>query len=107
MSIGAKTMSGFGYRGHVFWDTELFMLPLFTFTQPAIARNLLLYRYRRLEAAREKARANGFEGAQFPWESAGTGEEVTPTWVPHFSDRTRLVRIWTGDIEIHMTADIA
>lgn len=107
VSIGAKSLSGFGYRGHVFWDTELFMLPLFTFTQPAIARHLLLYRYRRLEAARAKARANGFEGAQFPWESAATGEEVTPTWVPHFADRTRLVRIWTGDIEIHITADIA
>lgn len=107
VSIGAKSLSGFGYRGHVFWDTELFMLPLFTFTQPEIARHLLLYRYRRLGAARAKARANGFEGAQFPWESAETGEEVTPTWVPHFADRTRLVRIWTGDIEIHITADIA
>ncbi|MDQ4076049.1 MAG: beta-phosphoglucomutase [Chloroflexota bacterium] len=106
-SIGAKTLSGFGYRGHVFWDTELFMLPLFTFTQPQVARNLLLYRYRRLDAAREKARANGYEGAQFPWESAGTGEEVTPTWIPHWEDRTRLIRVWTGDIEIHITADIA
>ncbi len=106
-SIGAKTLSGFGYRGHVFWDTELFMLPLFTFTQPEIARNLLMYRYRRLDAAREKARANGFQGAQFPWESADTGEEVTPTWLPSWEDRTQLVRIWTGDIEIHITADIA
>ncbi len=46
-------------------------------------------------------------GAQFPWESAGTGEEVTPTWVPHYADRTKLIRIWTGDIEIHISADIA
>lgn len=107
VSIGAKTMSGFGYRGHVFWDTELFMLPLFTFTQPDIARNLLLYRYRRLNPARAKARANDFEGAQFPWESAEVGDEVTPTWVSHWADRTRLVRVWTGDIEIHITADIA
>ncbi|MGH2543626.1 MAG: HAD-IA family hydrolase, partial [Ardenticatenaceae bacterium] len=106
-SIGAKTLSGFGYRGHVFWDTELFMLPLLTFTQPDIACNLLMYRYRRLDAAREKARANGYDGAQFPWESAGAGREVTPTWVPHFADPTRLVRIWTGDSEIHITADIA
>jgi beta-phosphoglucomutase len=106
-SIGAKTLSGYGYRGHVFWDTELFMVPFFTFTQPDIARNLLLYRYRRLEAARLKARANDFEGAQFPWESAATGEEVTPVWVPSWEDHTSLVRIWTGDIEIHITADIA
>lgn len=107
VNIGAKTLSGFGYRGHSFWDTEVFILPLFTFTRPEIARNLLNYRFQRLERARAKARANGFEGAQFPWESADTGDEVTPTWVPHFSDRTRLVRIWTGDIEIHISADIA
>ena len=107
VNIGAKTLSGFGYRGHAFWDTEIFMLPLFTYTAPHIARNLLNYRYRNLPAARAKAQANGFEGAQFPWESADTGEEVTPTWVPHFADRTKLVRIWTGDIEIHISADIA
>lgn len=107
VNIGAKTLSGFGYRGHTFWDTEIFMLPLFTFTAPHIARNLLNYRYRHLPAARRKAQANGYEGAQFPWESADTGEEVTPTWLPHFADRTKLVRIWTGDIEIHISADIA
>ena len=107
VNIGAKTLSGFGYRGHAFWDTEIFMLPLFTYTAPHIARNLLHYRYRLMPGARAKAKANGFEGAQFPWESADTGEEVTPTWVPHFGDRTRLVRIWTGDIEIHISADIA
>lgn len=107
VNIGAKTLSGFGYRGHSFWDTETFMLPMFIYTAPHIARSLLDYRYQRLPAAREKARLNGFEGAQFPWESADTGEEVTPTWVPHPSDRTKLIRIWTGDIEIHISADIA
>jgi kojibiose phosphorylase len=107
VNIGAKTLSGFGYRGHSFWDTEIFMLPVFTYTAPHIARNLLTYRYARLPAARAKAAANGFEGAQFAWESADTGEEVTPTWVPHFNDRAQLVRIWTGDIEIHISADIA
>ena len=45
VNIGAKTLSGFGYRGHSFWDTEIFMLPLFTYTAPHIARNLLHYRY--------------------------------------------------------------
>jgi beta-phosphoglucomutase len=106
-SIGAKTMSGYGYRGHVFWDTEIFILPLFSYTRPEIARNLLMYRYHNLVGARAKAGGNRFEGAQFPWESAATGKEVTPTWVPHFADPTQLVRIWTGDIEIHITADIA
>ena len=107
VNIGAKTLSGFGYRGHAFWDTEIFMLPLFIYTAPHIAKNLLNYRHRNLAGARRKAQANGFEGAQFPWESADTGDEVTPTWVPHFADRTKLVRIWTGDIEIHISADIA
>jgi len=107
VNIGAKTLSGFGYRGHAFWDTEIFMLPLFTYTAPHIAKNLLNYRYRNLPGARRKAQVNGFKGAQFPWESADTGDEVTPTWVPHFADRTKLVRIWTGDIEIHISADIA
>jgi kojibiose phosphorylase len=107
VNIGAKTLSGFGYRGHAFWDTDIFMLPLFTYTLPHIAKNLLNYRYHTLPAARAKAKAKGFAGAQFAWESADTGEEVTPTWVPHFADKTKLVRIWTGDIEIHISADIA
>ncbi|HEX9118668.1 MAG TPA: glycoside hydrolase family 65 protein [Anaerolineae bacterium] len=105
-SIGAKTLSGFGYRHHVFWDTEIFMLPPFIYTQPDLARHMLMYRYHNLPGARAKARGNGFEGAQFPWESAGDGREVTPAWVTHFADPTQLVRIWTGDIEIHITADI-
>jgi len=106
-SIGAKTLSGFGYRHHAFWDTEIFMLPLFTFTQPDIARNMLMYRYHNLPGARAKAAGNGYEGAQFAWESAGDGSEVTPTWVPNPDEPTGLLRIWTGDIEIHITADIA
>jgi kojibiose phosphorylase len=107
VSIGAKTLSGYGYRGHVFWDTEIFMLPYLIYTYPAVARNMLMYRYHCLPGARRKAAANGFSGAQFPWESAETGDEVTPRWVPDFRDPTRLVRIWTGDIQIHITADIA
>jgi len=106
-SIGAKTLSGFGYRHHVFWDTDIFMLPLFIYTQPELARNMLMYRWHNLPGAREKAAANGYEGAQFPWESAGDGREATPTWVPHPADRKQIIRIWTGDIEIHITADIA
>ena len=106
-SIGAKTLSGFGYRHHVFWDTEIFMLPLFAHAQPGLAANMLQYRFHNLPGARRKAAGNGYAGAQFPWESAADGVEVTPTWVPHFADPTRLIRIWTGDIEIHITADVA
>jgi len=107
VSIGAKTLSGFGYRGHVFWDNEIFVLPFFTYTQPGLARNMLMYRWFTLPEARQKAAANGFSGAQYAWESAETGEEVTPIWVPDFNDKTKLIRIWTGDIQIHISADIA
>lgn len=107
VSIGAKTLSGLGYRGHVFWDTEIFILPFFIYTQPHLARNMLMYRYHTLGGARQKAANNRYQGAQYAWESATTGEEVTPTWVPHPTDRTQLVRIWTGDIQIHISADVA
>ncbi len=105
VSIPAKTLSGFGYRGHVFWDTEIFIVPFFTHTQPEIARNLLMYRYHTLPGARRKAKENGYEGAQYAWESAATGDETTPRWVP--GPAGELIRIWTGDIQIHISADIA
>ena len=106
VSIPAKTLSGFGYRGHVFWDTDIFIVPFLAFTQPALARNLLLYRYHTLPGARRKAAAAGYEGAMFAWESAATGDEVTPRWVPG-PQGEGLVRIWCGDIELHITADVA
>ena len=106
VSIGAKTLSGLGYKGHVFWDTELFVLPLFILTQPSIARNLLTYRYKRLSGARQKARENGYAGALFPWESTDTGLETTPKWSD--PDPTgRRIRIWTGETEQHINSDIA
>lgn len=107
VSIGAKTLSGFGYHSHVFWDTEIFVLPFFSYTQPSLARNMLIYRWHTFPQARNKARAKGYRGALYPWESAETGEEVTPAWLPHFHDPKRLVRVWTGDIELHINADIA
>ena len=106
VSIGAKTLSGFGYKGHVFWDTELFVLPVFAFSQPKLARNLLMYRYHNLAGARHKAQANGYEGAMFPWESTDTGEETTPQWSDVQPDGSR-IRIWTGDHEQHVSTDIA
>jgi kojibiose phosphorylase len=105
VSIGAKTLSGLGYKGHVFWDTELFILPPLTLTQPRIARNLLMYRYKRLEGARHKAKANGYEGVMFPWESTDTGEETTPQWSDPQPDGSR-IRIWTGDSEQHISTDV-
>lgn len=106
VSVGAKTLSGLGYKGHVFWDTELFIVPPLTLTQPKLARNLLMYRYHRLAGARHKAQANGCEGAMFPWESTDTGEETTPQWSDPQPDGHR-IRIWTGDSEQHISTDIA
>ncbi|HEY9603900.1 MAG TPA: beta-phosphoglucomutase [Allocoleopsis sp.] len=107
VSIPAKTLSGFAYRGHVFWDTEIFILPFLIYTQPEIARNLLTYRYHTLEGARRKARESGYKGAMFAWESAGTGDEVTPRWVPPADNSEELVRIWCGDRELHINTDVA
>ena len=59
------------------------MLPFFTYVLPNIARNLLMYRYHLLPAARKKAASNGYEGAQYPWESTLNGEETTPNSIVH------------------------
>jgi len=107
VSIPAKTLSGFGYHGHIFWDTEIFILPLLIFTQPDIARNLLSYRYQTLDGARRKASHYGYLGAMFSWESADTGDEVTPRWSLPNDFYGEDVRIWCRDREIHINADIA
>jgi len=105
-SIAAKGLTGFGYRGHVFHDTEIFMLPYFTYVHPDIARNLLMYRYRLLPAARAKAKSNGYAGAQYPWESTLNGEETTPPAIVH-PETGELVPVLNGQIELHITASIA
>ncbi|NER35957.1 MAG: beta-phosphoglucomutase [Oscillatoria sp. SIO1A7] len=106
-SIPAKTLSGFGYRGHVFWDTELFILPGFLYTQPKIARNLLTYRYHTLSGSRRKARDNGYPGARLAWESADTGNEVTPRWLFLEESNGDPTRIWFGDRQLHISSDVA
>ncbi len=79
-SLSPMGLSGLGYNGHVFWDTELWMYPPLLVLQPDIARSLLEYRFERLGAAKQNAFAHGYEGAMFPWESAGDGSEDTPVW---------------------------
>jgi trehalose/maltose hydrolase-like predicted phosphorylase len=105
-SIAAKGLTGFGYRGHVFHDTEVFMLPYFTYVHPGIARNLLLYRYRLLPGARAKAKHFGYEGAQYPWESTLDGGEATPDAIVH-PESGELIPIRNGALELHITASIA
>lgn len=116
-----------GYFGHVFWD-ELFAFPFYSLRFPQIARGLLLYRHRRLDAAREAARRAGLRGAMYPWRSAASGAEETPAWqfIPPAGrwrrDHTRLQRhigaaiahnLWqhhlaTGDLELftHCTGEM-
>ncbi len=105
VSICARTLTGEGYRGHIFWDTEIFILPFFTYTNPQIAKNLLLYRYNRLDAARYNARLRGYKGAMFPWESADTGQEETPSW--YKDTQGNIKNVTTGEFEQHISADIA
>jgi len=105
-SMAAKGLTGFGYRGHVFHDTEIFMLPYFTYVHPDIARNLLMYRYRLLPGARAKAKQNGYEGAQYPWESTLDGGETTPDAIVH-PESGELIPVLNGRLELHITASIA
>ncbi|GHO85997.1 glycoside hydrolase family 65 protein [Dictyobacter formicarum] len=105
-SIAAKGLTGFGYRGHIFHDTEVFMLPFFTYELPHIARNLLLYRYHLLPAARKKAASNGYAGAQYPWESTLNGEETTPPSIVH-PETGEVIPVLNGFIELHITSSIA
>lgn len=106
-SIAAKGLTGEGYKGHIFWDTEVFLLPFHLFTEPKTARSLLRYRWHNLPGAREKALRNGWQGALFPWESARSGEEETPEFAA-INIRTGLrQKVASAQAEHHLVADIA
>ncbi|MBN1340178.1 MAG: beta-phosphoglucomutase family hydrolase [Bacteroidales bacterium] len=115
-SITARGLHGEAYRGHIFWD-ELFILPLYNLHFPEAAKAALLYRYRRLDKAREYARQHGYAGAMFPWQSGSDGREetqvvhlnpVTGHWGPDHSSLQRHVslaiafNIWNY---FHVTGD--
>ncbi len=106
VSVAAKGLHGDGYRGHVFWDTEMFILPFYIYTNPRAARTQVMYRLRRLDAAKANAAKNGFRGVQFPWESATTGAEVTPA---NWYDPITLIgeEIRVQEQQHHVTADVA
>jgi kojibiose phosphorylase len=105
VSVGARAMTGEAYRGHVFWDTEIYVLPFYLYTEPAAARSLLEYRYHTLPGARRKAQALGYRGALYAWESTDTGDETTPTVA--ITPGGQVVRILTGEQEHHISADVA
>jgi trehalose/maltose hydrolase-like predicted phosphorylase len=105
VALGARGLSGPVYAGHVFWDTDVFAMPMLAACWPAAARAVLEYRIRRLPAARRAAAAVGCEGARFPWESADTGEEVTP---PSVRDPAgKIVPIHTRHHAEHIVAGVA
>jgi protein-glucosylgalactosylhydroxylysine glucosidase len=93
-SLSPMGLSGLGYNGHVFWDTELWMYPPLLIMKPEMAKSLLEYRFKCLEAAKYNAKAHGFQGAMFPWESDDLGQESTPVWA------------LTGPFQHHITGDV-
>lgn len=95
LSVSPMGLSSQGYNGHIFWDTEIWMLPPMLFLNQGIAQSMLNYRTDRLSAACKRASTYGYRGAMFPWESDDAGEEATPTFA------------LTGPLEHHITADIA
>jgi len=92
-SLAAKGLTGEGYEGHYFWDTEVFALPFFAYTQPAIARALLRYRVGILDKARARVVEMSQRGALYPWRTIG-GEEAS-AYFP------------AGTAQYHINADIA
>lgn len=95
LSISPMGLSAQGYNGHIFWDSELWMYPPLLLLNQKIARAMVDYRIDRIDAARQRAYAHGYDGVMFPWESDDTGMESTPTWA------------LTGPFEHHITADVA
>ena len=93
-SLSPMGLSGLGYNGHVFWDTEIWMYPAMLVLHPEMAKSLLEYRFERMESARKNAKSHGYKGVMFPWESDDAGQEATPVWA------------LTGPFQHHITADI-
>ena len=91
-SMAAKGLTGEGYEGHYFWDTEIYVLPFFVYTSPDIARSLAQYRIRLLDKARTRAREMSQRGALYPWRTIG-GEETSPYYP-------------AGTAQYHIDADI-
>ncbi|PWW81871.1 kojibiose phosphorylase [Prosthecochloris marina] len=103
-SIGAKFLSSEGYLGHVFWDTEIFIFPFYLYNFPDIAKNMLMYRYETLPGAITNAERAGYKGAKYGWETATTGEDVTPRFASKLERTIRL--IYTGAEEDHIVSDV-
>ncbi len=108
LGIGAKALSGEGYMGHSFWDTEMFIFPYYLFTNPDTARRLLEYRYQLLPIAKKKAKEQGYLGAMYPWETAWiTDGECCIRYSDMDLHTGKRRRFTMPEDEIHITAGIA
>ncbi|RED84284.1 glycoside hydrolase family 65 protein [Cohnella phaseoli] len=107
LSIPARGLSGQVYKGAVFWDTEMFMLPFFLYSQPDVARNLVMYRVHTLEGARRKAQEYGYRGAFYAWESQETGDDACTLFNVTDVFTNRPMRTYFRDKQIHISADAA
>lgn len=107
LPIGARGLSCQAYQGAAFWDQEIFNLPMYLYTYPDVAKNLLIYRYKTLDGARRKAQRLGYEGAYYAWISGDTGDELCPDYF--FKDvlTGRKIRNHFNDWQIHISPDIS
>lgn len=106
-AIPARGLSGQVYKGAMFWDTELFMLPFFISALPDAARNLVNYRVRTLEGAKRKAAEYGYRGAFYAWESQDSGDEACTKYNLTDVFTGRPLRTYFCDKQIHISADVA
>lgn len=106
VSIPARGLSGQVYKGAVFWDTEMFMLPFFLHSDPKVARNLMMYRIHTLDGARRKAAEYGFLGAFYAWESQDTGDDACTLFNVNDVFTGRPMRTYFRDKQVHISGDV-
>jgi len=106
LSIPARGVSGQTYKGAIFWDTEIFLIPYFIYTDPIIARNCLMYRINTLTQAKENAKKYGYDGAFYPWESQ-EGKEMCSTHNVTDIFTGKPIRTYFNEKQIHSSSDVA
>ena len=105
-SIPARGVSGQTYKGAIFWDTEVFMLPFYILTNPSVARGLVEYRIKGLKGAKKKAKDFGFRGAFYAWESQEEGYEACSLYNITDAKTGEPIRTYFADKQIHISADV-
>lgn len=106
-SIPARGVSGETYKGAIFWDTEIFLLPFFTLTNPKVAKKLLKYRINTLNGALDKAKEYGYEGAFYAWESQEYGQDACSKYNVTDPITNEPIRTYFNEKQIHISFDIS